>query len=87
MRNFDLEKSAILLPLSQLPFHIPARVVRFDDEEIGLRLIEMGCIQGTEVVMIRKAPLGDPLAFSCRGSIISIRASEAQQVIVEECNV
>jgi len=76
-----------LLPLSQLPFHIAARIVRFDDEEIGLRLIEMGCIQGTEVVMLRKAPLGDPLAFSCRGSIISIRASEAQHVMVEECNV
>jgi ferrous iron transport protein A len=84
--NFGHEKSSVLLPLSQLPFHIPARVVRFDDEEIGLRLIEMGCIPGTEIVVLRKAPLGDPLAFSCRGSIISIRSREAQQVMVEECN-
>jgi len=75
-----------VLPLSQLPFNISALIVRFDDEEIGLRLIEMGCIPGTKIEMLRKAPLGDPLAFTCRGSIISIRASEAQKVMVEECN-
>jgi ferrous iron transport protein A len=75
-----------LLPLSQLPFLIRARVVRFNDEEIGLRLIEMGCIPGTEIMLLRKAPLGDPIAFSCRGSIISIRMQEAQHVMVEERN-
>lgn len=65
---------------------MPAHIVRYDDEEIGLRLIEMGCIPGTEVAVLRKAPLGDPLAFSCRGTIISIRIEEAKQVMVEECN-
>jgi ferrous iron transport protein A len=75
-----------LLPLSQLPFHIRAYVVGFNDEEIGLRLVEMGCIPGTEIMLLRKAPLGDPIAFSCRGSIISIRMQEAQHVMVEERN-
>jgi ferrous iron transport protein A len=75
-----------LLPLSQLPFHICARVVGFNDNEIGLRLVEMGCIPGAEIMLLRKAPLGDPIAFSCRGSIISIRREEAQHVLVEERN-
>jgi ferrous iron transport protein A len=64
-----------------------ARIVQFLDEEISLNMIEMGCIPGTLVTMIRKAPFGDPLAFACHSSIISIRTAEAQTVIVAPENV
>lgn len=64
-----------------------ARIVQFLDEEISLKMIEMGCIPGTLVTMIRKAPFGDPLAFACHGSIISIRTAEAQTVLVAPENV
>jgi ferrous iron transport protein A len=50
-------------------------------------MIEMGCIPGTLVTMIRKAPFGDPLAFACHSSIISIRKAEAKTVIVKPENV
>lgn len=69
--------------LSQLSPGNSARVVSFLDQEISLKMIELGCIPGTLVTMIRKAPLGDPLAFACHGSIISIRIAEAKTVIVE----
>jgi ferrous iron transport protein A len=64
-----------------------ARIVQFLDEEISLNMIEMGCIPGTLVTMIRKAPYGDPLAFACHSSIISIRKAEAKTVIVAPENV
>ena len=64
-----------------------AHIVQFLDEEISLNMIEMGCIPGTLVTMIRKAPFGDPLAFACHSSIISIRKAEAKTVIVKPENV
>jgi len=60
-----------------------ARIARFTDEEIGQKLLEMGCVPQSELHMLRPAPLGDPLAFECEGSIISIRKAEAQNVVVE----
>jgi ferrous iron transport protein A len=58
-------------------------IAGFDDAEISLKLIELGCIPGTPVTMVRKAPLGDPVAFYCSGSLISIRMQEAQTVQIE----
>lgn len=60
-----------------------ARIDRFTDEEIGQKLLEMGCVPQAEILMLREAPLGDPLAFECGGSIISIRKAEARTVLVE----
>lgn len=60
-----------------------ARIARFADEEIGQKLLEMGCIPQAELRMLRPAPMGDPLAFECGGSIISIRKAEARTVLVE----
>ena len=47
------------------------------------RLREMGLLPGTEVRLIRRAPLGDPLEFSVRGSLLSLRQSEAELIVVE----
>jgi ferrous iron transport protein A len=71
-------------PLSELQPGDTARVQSFLDPEVSLKLIEMGCIPGIEIRFIRRAPLGDPLAFQCLGSIISIRKREAATVMVEE---
>jgi ferrous iron transport protein A len=58
-------------------------IAGFKDPEISLKLIELGCIPGMLVTMIRKAPLGDPIAFSCSGAIISIRLQEAETVQID----
>jgi len=73
-----------LRPLSELQPGDCARVSTFHDAEVSLKLIEMGCIPGIEIRFIRRAPFGDPLAFQCLGSIISIRKREAATVMVEE---
>lgn len=69
--------------LSDLSIGQSGIVSAFKDEEIALKLIELGVIPGVKVTMIRRAPLGDPLAFACSGSLISIRKNEASGVMVE----
>jgi len=48
----------------------------------GQRLQELGFLPGTEIRAVRRAPLGDPIAFALRGSQICLRSSEAARVRV-----
>lgn len=50
---------------------------------IGRRLLDLGFIPGTPVRVVRRAPLGDPVAFELRGSRICLRRSEAARIFVE----
>lgn len=49
----------------------------------AIRLMEMGIIEGEEMELIGKAPLGDPLEFSLRGYRLSLRKQEAGRVRIE----
>ncbi len=44
---------------------------------LRLRLMEMGLTPGTEVSVLRIAPLGDPIEIMVRGTRLSIRKREA----------
>ncbi len=44
------------------------------------RLMEMGLVPGTEVILRNVAPLGDPLEIEVRSGRLSIRRSEAAQI-------
>jgi Fe2+ transport system protein FeoA len=46
------------------------------------RLMEMGLVPGTEVKVVTRAPLGDPLQIELRGGQWSIRRDEAAQIEV-----
>ena len=46
------------------------------------RLMEMGLVEGTEVLVIRRAPLGDPLQVRLGDYELSLRSSEADLVQV-----
>jgi Fe2+ transport system protein FeoA len=47
-------------------------------DSIGIRLMEMGFTPGQEIVLIAKSPFDCPLAVAVRGTIIALRALEAQ---------
>ena len=47
------------------------------------RLMELGVLPGTEVGVVRRAPLGDPIELRLRGYSLSIRREEASRVTVE----
>lgn len=46
------------------------------------RLVDMGIIPGTEILVRRVAPLGDPLQVSLRGYDLLVRGSEARDILV-----
>ena len=48
----------------------------------GQRLFDLGFAPGTDVRVLRRAPLGDPTAFYLRGSQICLRGSEAKRICV-----
>jgi ferrous iron transport protein A len=50
--------------------------------DVRARLLELGLTPGTPVQIVRYAPLGDPVEIRLRGSNLSLRRHEAEQVIV-----
>lgn len=72
------------LNLAQLVAGDSARILELPASEPAfLRLREMGLLPGTEVRLVRKAPLGDPLEISVRGYNLSLRGTEASAIRVE----
>ena len=53
------------------------------EAHIARRLMELGLVVGTVIEFVRRAPLGDPFEFIVRGTHLTIRRSEAEQVHVE----
>ena len=54
----------------------------FKDEEMSLKLMEMGCLPGSEVKITCKAPLGDPICIMVSGYNLSLRLDEASTVML-----
>ncbi len=48
----------------------------------GRRLLELGFLPDTEIRVVRRAPLGDPIAFYLRGGQICLRRAEAALIRV-----
>ena len=46
-------------------------------------LLDMGLTPGTEVTLIKRAPMGDPIEFELRGYELTIRLSEAENIVIE----
>ena len=47
------------------------------------RLMEMGLLEGTDVQLVKFAPLGDPLEILVRGYHLTLRRHEAAAIVVE----
>ena len=52
------------------------------EDNISLRLLEMGLTPGVEVTVVGTAPLGDPVELELRGYRLSIRRNEASRIVV-----
>ncbi|WP_394349594.1 FeoA family protein [Adhaeribacter rhizoryzae] len=53
------------------------------DPEMSLKLLEMGCIPGTEVKLNSKAPLGDPITIIVNDYTLSLRLDEAENIMLK----
>jgi ferrous iron transport protein A len=54
----------------------------FTDDEISVKLLEMGFLPGTAVRFNFTAPLGDPVCVSVSGMDLSLRISEASTITI-----
>ena len=55
----------------------------FDIDLIPLKLLKMGCLPGSLVVLLQIAPFGDPLYLDINGSHVAIRIETAREIEVE----
>ncbi|MFN9710410.1 MAG: ferrous iron transport protein A [Bacteroidota bacterium] len=55
----------------------------FEKDDIYLKLMEMGCVPGEEVIIDTIAPLGDPISIKVSGYILSMRKEEAATILVK----
>ncbi len=53
------------------------------EPDIKRRLYDLGFIKGSHVVCAFKSPLGDPVAYYLKGTLIVLRHQEASKIIVE----
>ncbi|ULQ51685.1 FeoA family protein [Flavihumibacter fluvii] len=56
----------------------------FENNDIFLKLMEMGCVPGEQIRVEQVAPLGDPIAITVSGYNLSLRLDEARNIFVEE---
>ena len=63
------------------------KVVKVEGQgAIRRRLFDMGVTPSAEIVLRKKAPLGDPSEVTIRGYELTLRKSEAEQVYMEVDN-
>ena len=69
--------------LSDLKPGQEATITEFENSELFLKLMEMGCIPGERVLVEQVAPLGDPISVSVSGYHLSLRINEAETILVD----
>jgi Fe2+ transport system protein FeoA len=72
--------------LSEISLGKKATIRSFESEDLFIKLMEMGCVPGEIVKVEQVAPLGDPISISVAGYNLSLRLSEAEEILVEEIN-
>ena len=70
--------------LKDLPTGQPAVVVKLHGEgAVRRRIMDMGITKGTELLVRKVAPLGDPIEINVRGYELSIRKADAQMIEIQ----
>ena len=73
-----------IMKLSKVNVGIEMTIKEICNDEIFLKLMEMGIIPGEKITVEKIAPLGDPIAVTVAGYHLSLRLNEADKVIVED---
>jgi Fe2+ transport system protein FeoA len=69
--------------LSELKAGQQAIIRKFNNNDIFLKLMEMGCLPGETIILEQVAPLGDPISICVSGYSLSLRLNEAEHILVE----
>ena len=72
--------------LSDLKIGESGKIASFENDEIFIKLMEMGCVPGEIITVEQVAPLGDPISVFVAGYCLSLRINEANNIIVDVIN-
>jgi len=82
--NVATESGVTQVPLHKLKVAQKGTVVHVAGKgAVKRRMMDMGLVPGSDVKVIRVAPLGDPIEFEVKGYSLSLRKSEASNITVE----
>ena len=70
--------------LSDLKAGTTAKILSFENNDLFLKLMELGCVPGERIKVEQIAPLGDPISVTVSGYNLSLRINEAENIFVEE---
>ncbi|MBL7731515.1 MAG: ferrous iron transport protein A [Chitinophagaceae bacterium] len=73
----------MIAKLSELKPGQEGIIKEFQNNDIFLKLMEMGCVPGERIVLEQVAPLGDPISISVAGYHLSLRLDEAEHILVD----
>lgn len=61
-----------------------AAVKRLDIEgSMRRRLMDIGLIEGSEIVCLHRSPCGNPIAYLIRGAVIALRNEDSDRILIE----
>jgi ferrous iron transport protein A len=83
MRELKLLIIQPIMKLSEIKPGTKVKIKSFENHEIVLKLMEMGCLPEEEIMVWKKAPLGDPIYILVAGYSLSLRLDEAEQIFVD----
>tara|TARA_B110000977_G_C10969413_1_gene451747 strand:- start:650 stop:928 length:279 start_codon:yes stop_codon:yes gene_type:complete len=69
--------------IADLEINETAVIAENQEENIPLKLIQMGCTCNTKIVLRMKAPSSDPLCIQIGGNDIALRIEEAQKIYIK----
>jgi ferrous iron transport protein A len=69
--------------LSQLAIGREAIIQSIDNQDVYLKLLDLGCMPGEKIRLEFIAPLGDPLAIQVAGSTLSLRKIDAETIQIK----
>lgn len=73
----------MIIPLSNLNTLISAKISQIDNEELHMKLVELGIMPGVELSVQNRAPFKGPLSILVNGTKVIIRNTEAALILVE----
>lgn len=73
------------MTLNMLKIGKSATVVGINNRDAERRrLIDLGILPGTRVENVMPSPLGDPVAYRIRNSVVALRREQSELIEIEE---
>lgn len=67
---------------SRLRTEGPGRISHFTNEQLASKLMSMGILPGSEISLIRKAPIGGGWYIKVDNKVMAMRAEEVDCIVV-----